>query len=233
MSVATRRIVGFEALARWHSALLGAVPPSEFIPIVEEIGLMEEMGAAVLMRACKACAGWPDEVSVSVNLSSTQFRSGNLEKTILGALAAANLAPERLDLEITELTLLEDRGDTRRTLDALRAQGLRISLDDFGTGYSSLSYLLSFPLDRIKIDRSFTMGLGIQERASVLVEGVSAMSRRLGMSVLIEGVETAKQMRMIEMLGTIAEAQGYLFSRPVPELAVNGLLQRDFRVQAA
>ena len=233
VSVATRRIVGFEALARWNSALLGPVAPSEFIPIVEDIGLMEEMGAAVLRRACKACAGWPDGVSVSVNLSSTQFRSGNLEKTILGALAAANLAPERLDLEITESTLLEGRGDTRRTLDALRAQGLRISLDDFGTGYSSLSYLLSFPLDRIKIDRSFTMGLGIQERASVLVEGVSAMSRRLGMSVLIEGVETAKQMRMIEMLGTIAEAQGYLFSRPVPESAVSGLLQRDFRVQAA
>ena len=175
---------------------------------------MEEMGAAMLRRACKACAGWPDEVSVSVNLSSTQFRSGNLEKTILGALAAANLAPERLDLEITESTLLEDRGDTRRTLQDLRAQGMRISLDDFGTGYSSLSYLLSFPLDRIKIDRSFTMGLGLQERASVLVEGVSAMSRRLGMSVLIEGVETAKQLRMIEMLGTISEAQGYLFSRP-------------------
>ena len=137
VAVATRRIVGFEALARWRSALLGPVSPAEFIPIVEDIGLMEEMGAAILRRACKACAGWPEEVSVSVNLSSTQFRSGNLEKTILGALAAANLAPERLDLEITELTLLEDRGDTRRTLQALRAQGLRISLDDFGTGYSS------------------------------------------------------------------------------------------------
>ena len=233
VSVATRRIVGFEALARWRSALLGPVSPAEFIPIVEEIGLMEEMGAAMLRRACKACAGWPEEVSVSVNLSSTQFRSGHLEKTILGALAAANLAPERLDLEITESILLEDRGDTRRTLQDLRAHGLRVSLDDFGTGYSSLSYLLSFPLDRIKIDRSFTMGLGIQERASVLVEGVSAMSRRLGMSVLIEGVETAKQLRMIETLGTIAEAQGYLFSRPVPESAVDGLLRRDFRVQAA
>jgi diguanylate cyclase (GGDEF)-like protein len=233
VSVATRRIVGFEALARWRSALLGPVAPTEFIPIVEEIGLMEEMGAAVLRRACKACAGWPEEVSVSVNLSSTQFRSGNLEKTILGALAAANLAPERLDLEITESILLEDRGDTRRTLQALRAQGLRISLDDFGTGYSSLSYLLSFPLDRIKIDRSFTMGLGIQERASVLVEGVSAMSRRLGMTVLIEGVETAKQLRIIENLGTIAEAQGYLFSRPVAEKDVGALLRRDFRVQAA
>ena len=103
----------------------------------------------------------------------------------------------------------------------------------YRSGYSSLSYLLSFPLDRIKIDRSFTMGLGIQERASVLVEGVSAMSRRLGMSVLIEGVETAKQLRMVEALGTIAEAQGYLFSRPVSQSAVSGLLRRDFRVQAA
>ena len=233
VSVATRRIVGFEALARWRSALLGPVSPAEFIPIVEDIGLMEEMGAAMLRRACKACAGWPDEISVSVNLSSTQFRSGHLEKTILGALEAANLAPERLDLEITESILLEDRGDTRRTLQDLRAQGLRVSLDDFGTGYSSLSYLLSFPLDRIKIDRSFTMGLGLQERASVLVEGVSSMSRRLGMTVLIEGVETAKQLRMIENLGTIAEAQGYLFSRPVPEKDVAGLLRRDFRVQAA
>ena len=233
ISVATRRIVGFEALARWRSALLGPVSPAEFIPIVEEIGLMEEMGAAVLRRACKACAGWPDEVSVSVNLSSTQFRSGHLEKTILGALAAANLPPERLDLEITESILLEDRGDTRRTLQDLRAHGLRVSLDDFGTGYSSLSYLLSFPLDRIKIDRSFTMGLGIQERASVLVEGVSAMSRKLGMTVLIEGVETTKQLRMIETLGTITEAQGYLFSRPVPEKDVDALLGRDFRVQAA
>jgi len=233
VSVATRQIVGFEALARWRSTLLGPVSPAEFIPIVEEIGLMEEMGAAMLKRACKACAGWPDEVCVSVNLSSTQFRSGNLESTILGALADAQLAPERLDLEITESTLLEDRGDTRRTLQSLRAQGMRVSLDDFGTGYSSLSYLLSFPLDRIKIDRSFTMGLGLQERASVLVEGVSSMSRRLGMSVLIEGVETAKQLRMIEALGTISEAQGYLFSRPVPEKDVAGLLRRDFRVQAA
>ena len=233
VSVATRRIVGFEALARWRSALLGPVSPAEFIPIVEEIGLMEEMGAAILRRACRACAEWPEEVSVSVNLSSTQFRSGHLEDTIMSALAAARLAPERLDLEITESILLEDRGDTRRTLQALRTQGLRISLDDFGTGYSSLSYLLSFPLDRIKIDRSFTMGLGIQERASVLVEGVSAMSRRLGMTVLIEGVETAKQLRMIETLGTIAEAQGYLFSRPVPEKDVAALLGRDFAVQAA
>jgi diguanylate cyclase (GGDEF)-like protein len=233
VAVSTRKIVGFEALARWHHALRGRLTPAEFIPIVEEIGLMEELGAAVLRRACAACAAWPDGISVSVNLSPTQFRSGNLEKTILNALSAANLAPERLDLEITESTLLEDRGDTRRTLEALRAHGLRISLDDFGTGYSSLSYLLSFPLDRIKIDRAFTMGLGVQERASVLVESVAAMSRRLGMCVVIEGVETEKQLRMIDSLGTIAEAQGFLFSPPVPESAVGGLLRLGFRDQAA
>ena len=233
VEVATREIVGFEALARWQHAVRGRIAPAEFIPIVEEIGLMEELGAAVLRRACAACAKWPDEVSVSVNLSSTQFRSGNLEKTILNALSAANLPPERLDLEITESTLLEDRGDVRRTLEALRARGLRISLDDFGTGYSSLSYLLSFPLDRIKIDRTFTMGLGVQERASVVVESIAAMSARLGMRVLIEGVETEKQLRMIDSLGTIAEAQGYLFSPPVPESAVGALLARDFRDQAA
>jgi predicted signal transduction protein with EAL and GGDEF domain len=229
VAVGTRRIVGFEALARWQSAVLGSISPTEFIPIVEEIGLMEEMGASVPRRAC---AAWPDGVSVSVNLSPTQFRNGNLERTILGALAA-HLAPERLDLEITESTMPEDRGDTRRAVQALRAQGLRISLDDFGTGYSSLSYLLSFPLDRIKIDRTFTMGLGIQERASVLVESVAAMSRRLGMCVLIEGVETAKQLRMIESLGTIAEARGFPFSPPVPESSVCALLRRDFGDQAA
>ena len=128
----------------------------------------------------------------------------------------ANLAPERLDLEITESALLEDRGDTRRTLQSLRVQGMRISLDDFGTGYSSLSYLLSFPLDRIKIDRSFTMGLGLQERASVLVEGVSAMSRRLGMTVLIEGVETAKQFRMIEDAGHDRRGAGLSVQPPRP-----------------
>jgi diguanylate cyclase (GGDEF)-like protein len=233
VDVQSRKIVAFEALARWRHPLRGPVSPGEFIPIVEDIGLMEELGAGVLRRACEACASWPDEISVSVNLSSSQFRSGNLEKTIVEALNAANLSPERLDLEITESTLLDDRGDTRRTLEALRDRGLRISLDDFGTGYSSLSYLLSFPLDRIKIDRSFTVGLGLQERASILVESVAAMSRKLGMSVVIEGVETEKQMRVIESLGTIAGVQGFLFSPPVPESSVEGLLGGRSRAMAA
>jgi diguanylate cyclase (GGDEF)-like protein len=225
LDVRSRRIVGFEALARWRHPSRGAVSPAEFIPILEDIGLIEELGASVLRRACIACASWPEGISISVNLSPSQFRGGHIERTIHDALKAANLAPERLDIEITESTLLEDRGgDTRRTLQALRAHGVRISLDDFGTGYSSLSYLLSFPLDRIKIDRSFTVGLGLQERAAILVESVAAMSRKLGMTVLIEGVETERQMRVIEELGTITEVQGFLFSPPVPQSSLPGLI---------
>ena len=141
---------------------------------------MDEFGASVLRRACLACASWPGEVSVSVNLSPAQFRGGRVVETVREALAAANLPADRLDLEITESTLLDDRGSTRETLEALRALGVRISLDDFGTGYSSLSYVLAFPLDRIKIDRSFTIGLGVQERASILVESVAQMCGKLG-----------------------------------------------------
>ena len=223
-NVSSRKISSFEALARWNHPVKGRMSPAEFIPIVEEIGLMETMGASILRRACLACASWPKDVSVSVNLSSTQFRSGKIEQTIVDALAGANLSPDRLELEITESTLLDDRGGARDVLAALRARGIRISLDDFGTGYSSLSYLLGFPLDRIKIDRSFTVGLGFHDRASVLVESVALMSGKLGMSVLIEGVETEGQLRFIERLGTIAEVQGFFFSPAIPEIDVPRML---------
>jgi diguanylate cyclase (GGDEF)-like protein len=227
LDVRTRRILSFEALARLRHPVRGAVSPAEFIPILEDIGLMEAFGASMLRHACAACAKWPEPVTVSVNLSPSQFRGGRIEAIVADALARSGLAASRLDLEITESTLLDDRADTRSALTALRARGCRISLDDFGTGYSSLSYLLSFPLDRIKIDRSFTLGLGEHERASVLVDSVSAMSRKLGMTVLIEGVETEKQMAIVERLGTIAEAQGFLFSPPVPLSAVGALLERE------
>jgi len=217
VEVATRQISGFEALSRWNHPVRGRVSPAEFIPIVEELGLMNEFGASVLRRACLACASWPGDVSVSVNLSPAQFRGGRVVETVREALAAANLPASRLDLEITESTLLDDRGSTRETLEALRKLGVRISLDDFGTGYSSLSYVLAFPLDRIKIDRSFTIGLGLQDRASILVESVAQMCGKLGMSVLVEGVETDLQLRFIERLGTISEVQGFYFSAAVPE----------------
>ena len=235
VNVVTGRISGFEALARWNHPVRGRVSPGEFIPIVEELGLMEEFGASVLRRACLACASWPADVAVSVNLSPIQFRNGRVEQTVLDALAAAGLAPDRLDLEITESTLLDDRGSTRATLEALRALGVRISLDDFGTGYSSLSYVLAFPLDRIKIDRSFTIGLGLQERASILVESVAQMCARLGMSILVEGVETDLQLRFIERVGTIAEVQGFYYSPAVPEIEARKMIadKNHLRVAAA
>jgi diguanylate cyclase (GGDEF)-like protein len=224
VEVATRQISGFEALSRWNHPVRGRVSPAEFIPIVEELGLMNEFGASVLRRACLACASWPGDVSVSVNLSPAQFRGGRVVETVREALVAANLPASRLDLEITESTLLDDRGSTREALEALRKLGVRISLDDFGTGYSSLSYVLAFPLDRIKIDRSFTIGLGLQDRASILVESVAQMCGKLGMSVLVEGVETDLQLRFIERLGTISEVQGFYFSAAVPEPEARRLL---------
>ncbi len=233
VAVATGEIAGFEALARWNHPVRGRVSPGEFIPIVEELGLMEEFGASVLRRACLACASWPNNISVSVNLSPIQFRNGRVEQTVLDALAAAKLAPERLDLEITESTLLDDRGSTRATLEALRKLGVRISLDDFGTGYSSLSYVLAFPLDRIKIDRSFTIGLGLQERASILVESVAQMCARLGMSILVEGVETDLQLRFIERVGSISEVQGFYFSPAVPEPEARKMIADKKRLNAA
>ena len=232
VEVATRQISGFEALARWNHPVRGRVSPAEFIPIVEELGLMNEFGASVLRRACVACAAWPGEVSVSVNLSPAQFRGGRVVETVREALAAANLPASRLDLEITESTLLDDRGSTRETLAALRELGVRISLDDFGTGYSSLSYVLAFPLDRIKIDRSFTIGLGLQDRASILVESVAQMCGKLGMSVLVEGVETDLQLRFIERLGTISEVQGFYFSPAVPEVEARRLIAEKKRLVA-
>jgi diguanylate cyclase (GGDEF)-like protein len=232
VAVATRQISGFEALARWNHPVRGRVSPAEFIPIVEELGLMNEFGASVLRRSCLACASWPGDVSVSVNLSPAQFRSGRVVDTVREALAAANLPASRLDLEITESTLLDDRGSTRETLEALRKLGVRISLDDFGTGYSSLSYVLAFPLDRIKIDRSFTIGLGLQDRASILVESVAQMCGKLGMSVLVEGVETDLQLRFIERLGTISEVQGFYFSAAVPEAEARRLVTGKKRLVA-
>jgi len=233
INVASGRISGFEALARWNHPVRGRVSPGEFIPIVEELGLMEEFGASVLRRACAACAAWPDDISVSVNLSPIQFRNGRVQQTVLDALSSAGLAPERLDLEITESTLLDDRGSTRSTLESLRKLGVRISLDDFGTGYSSLSYVLAFPLDRIKIDRSFTIGLGLQERASILVESVAQMCARLGMSILVEGVETDLQLRFIERVGSISEVQGFYYSPAVPEAEARKMIVDKNRLHAA
>src|SRR6185369_50144 len=155
INLAGNDLTAMEALLRWTSAERGSVPPSDFIPLAEETGLIVPLGEWVLREACKEAARWPDPIKVAVNLSPVQFRNRGLVTTVTQALASARLAPHRLELEITEAVLLQDNDTTVTMLHQLRALGVRVAMDDFGTGYSSLSYLRSFPFDKIKIDRSF------------------------------------------------------------------------------
>ena len=226
VDAATRRITAFEALARWRSPTRGNVLPADFIPLLEETGLIQEVGGMILRRACFACASWPDDIAVSVNLSPVQFRAANLELTITEALSASKLHPHRLILEITELTLFDDQIGARNTLASLTTRGVQVCLDDFGTGYSNFGHLHSYPFDRMKIDRSFLSDLGHNQTSWDLVESIADLGRRLRKPVIAEGVETLTQLSAIRLL-KIAEAQGYLFSRPVPESEVAALIARD------
>jgi EAL domain-containing protein (putative c-di-GMP-specific phosphodiesterase class I) len=200
------------------------VSPAEFIPIAEEMGLIVEIGHWVLRRACADCAQWPEEVRVAVNLSPIQFRHGNVLRAITDALSGSGLAPNRLEIEITESVLLQDTETTRALLQHLRDFGVRISLDDFGTGYSSLSYLHNFPLHKVKIDRSFLSGIGANKRSLPLLRNVARLITELGMSVTMEGVETREQLELIAGEGTFDEAQGFLFSPAIPAQEISALL---------
>jgi EAL domain-containing protein (putative c-di-GMP-specific phosphodiesterase class I) len=188
------------------------------------MGVIVEIGNLVLQRACLECMRWPEDVHVAVNISSTHFRRGDVVKAVQQALATSGLPAKRLEIEITETTLLQDTQSTRSTLETLREMGVCISLDDFGTGYSSLSYLLAFPLDKVKIDRSFLKGVGSSERALTLLRGVARLTSELGMSVVMEGVETEDQLALISAEPGIDDVQGYLFSPAVPSRDVPKLL---------
>jgi predicted signal transduction protein with EAL and GGDEF domain len=225
VNLKTKRISTCEALLRWPHPSRGMVSPAEFIPVAEEMGLIVELGTRVLHDACVECTKWPQDVRVAVNLSSIQFRRGNIATVVAAALEASGLPPSRLEVEITESVLLQDTQHTREALQQLRDLGVRISLDDFGTGYSSLSYLHSFPLDKVKIDRSFLQGIGDSERSLTLLCGMARLSKSLGMSVAIEGVETKDQFAVIAGELSIDEVQGFLFSRPKPAAEVRQLLQ--------
>jgi diguanylate cyclase (GGDEF)-like protein/PAS domain S-box-containing protein len=224
-NAATREIVGCEALVRWNHPTRGRISPAEFIPIAEELGLMDELGRTILRRACQACASWPERIFVAVNLSPLQVRGGRVANAIKEALEMSGLSPHRLEVEITESTILHDLPSTRQTLRQIRAMGVRISLDDFGTGFSSLSYLHTFPLDKIKIDRSFTMAIGSDQRASIVIASVAGMCKMLGMDVLVEGVETELQMQFVDGLGSVAEVQGFLFSPAIPEKEIRAMFE--------
>jgi diguanylate cyclase (GGDEF)-like protein len=220
----TNRITACEALLRWAHPDRGMVQPAEFIPVAEEMGTIVEIGNWVLRQACLECCKWPEDISVAVNLSPVQFDRSDLPTIVRQTLAETGLPASRLELEITEMTLLHDTRGIRAALLELQDIGVRISLDDFGTGYSSLSYLHSFPLHKVKIDRSFLQGLGDSDQTLTLLRGVTRLSAELGLSVTVEGIETLEQLELISSDGSVDGAQGYLFGKPAPASVTRRLL---------
>jgi diguanylate cyclase (GGDEF)-like protein len=208
-------ISGFEALVRWNHPERGMIPPSAFIPLAEEIGFIVPLGEWIMRQACSTASSWPENLRVAVNISAAQFRNAGLPQIIVGALAGSGLDPARLEIEITETVLLQDKAATLGVLHQLRALGIRIAMDDFGTGYSSLTYLQSFPFDKIKIDRSFVKDITENAGSLNIVRAVAALAQGMGMVATAEGVETSEQLERVRAEGC-AEMQGYLFSRPLP-----------------
>jgi diguanylate cyclase (GGDEF)-like protein len=215
INIEENEIGGYEALLRWHHPERGLVPPGEFIPVVEDTGLIVPLGDWIIEQACKEAAAWPRNIHVAVNLSPVQFRNRGLVQSVSRALKASGLAPNRLELEITESVLLQDNEMTVSTLHQLRRLGVRIAMDDFGTGYSSLSYLRSFPFDKIKIDQSFVREMSQRADCLAIVQSVANLGASLGMPTVAEGIETEDQLRQIQAAGC-TDAQGYYFGRPKP-----------------
>jgi diguanylate cyclase (GGDEF)-like protein/PAS domain S-box-containing protein len=214
-TVASSEVIGFEALARWLHPVRGFVPPSDFIPLAEESGLIVEMGEWILRQACKEAASWPMPLQIAVNLSPAQFMHGDLVGLVHSILLETGLVPGRLELEITEGVLIEDFDRGLALLRRLKALGVRISMDDFGSGYSSLSYLQAFPFDKIKIDRAFVMNLGRNPQSAAIVRAVIGLGHGLEMSIVAEGVETQEQLGFLADEGCDA-VQGYFIGKPAP-----------------
>src|ERR1700761_465829 len=214
-TVASSEITGFEALARWLPPVRGFVPPSDFIPIAEESGLIVEMGEWILREACGQAASWPAPLPIAVNLSPAQFMHGDVVGLVHAILLETGLAPGRLELEITEGVLIEDFDRGLALLRRLKALGVCISMDDFGSGYSSLSYLQAFPFDKIKIDRAFVINLGRNPQSAAIVRAVIGLGHALEMSIVAEGVETQDQLAFLADEGCDA-VQGYFIGKPAP-----------------
>ncbi|NKK44181.1 putative bifunctional diguanylate cyclase/phosphodiesterase [Rhizobium leguminosarum] len=206
---------GAEALVRWRHSQRGLLTPASFIPVAEEGGLIDALGFWVLREACRAACKWPENTFVAVNVSPAQLRRPNFAEEVFAVLQESGLPPSRLELELTESSLIEDNSDVYTVLKSLRGQGVQISLDDFGTGFSCLSHLLRFDIDRIKIDRSFVSQLGTKANGAAIIGAIVALSRNLGISTTAEGVETEYQRDFLAALGC-TDLQGYFFSKPVP-----------------
>jgi diguanylate cyclase (GGDEF)-like protein/PAS domain S-box-containing protein len=225
-TVAASEIVGFEALARWQHPVRGFVSPGEFIPLAEESGLIVAMGEWILREACREAASWKVPMQVAVNLSPAQFTHGDLVGLVHSILLETGLAPDRLELEITEGVLIEDFDRGLALLRRLKALGVRISMDDFGSGYSSLSYLQAFPFDKIKIDRAFVINLGRNPQSAAIVRAVIDLGHALEMSIVAEGVETQEQLGFLAEEGCDA-VQGYFLGKPLPIAQYAALVGRN------
>jgi len=215
LALADDRVIGYEALIRWEHPTLGAIPPVRFIPLAEETGQIVPIGAWVLREACRQTAQLPGDVYVAVNVSPVQFRSPLLLSHLTQALAQSGLAAHRLEIELTETAIVEDGPQIARMLTAIRRLGVTVAMDDFGTGYSSLAHLRDFPVDRIKVDRSFVATAESDRHSMAVLEGITHIARTLGVTVLAEGVETPSQLQLLRKIGCDA-IQGYLVGRPEP-----------------
>jgi diguanylate cyclase (GGDEF)-like protein/PAS domain S-box-containing protein len=213
--VDTGEVNGFEVLLRWTHPTRGNVPPSIFIPIAEESGLILKIGEWVMREACREAAAWMRPLTIAVNVSALQLTSDGFVEFVQSTLSQTKLPPERLEIEITETALIRDPNRALQSLQKLKALGINIAMDDFGTGYSSLSNLRAFPFDKIKIDRSFIQAVHTNPQAAAIVRAVLGLGRGLGLPVIAEGVETSEELRFLGLEGCI-EAQGYLFGRPAP-----------------
>jgi diguanylate cyclase (GGDEF)-like protein len=222
----TRRVVACEALARWTHPQLGSIPPSLFIPIAEETGLISDITRWVLKTATAECMNWLPHVSVSVNVSARDFRNADVEAMVLNALSESGLAPERLEVEVTETALIDEKDTATKILSALGKRGIGIALDDFGTGYSSLSYLQALPFTKLKVDRSFVMDIGTNPRSLKLLTNVAQLGKDINLTVTAEGVETEEQLELIQTHTKVDTIQGYLFGIPLPKREVKELMTR-------
>jgi diguanylate cyclase (GGDEF)-like protein len=232
VSLDGNRVIGFEALARWESKNLGYIPPDVFIPIAEEAGLINSLSTQLLRCACLDASAWPDTFVLAFNVSPVQLRDPTLGLRILSILGQTGLSPRRLEIEITESALVENIEIARTVIDELRTAGVRIALDDFGTGYATLSQLLSFHLDKIKIDRSFVSRLDKSEDGRVIVRAVLGLAKGFGLTTTAEGVEEPEQLAYLKANGC-TEGQGYLFSKAVPAADIPALLLRHARLDSA
>ena len=219
VSATDRRVNSFEALLRWDHPVRGPVPPAEFIPAAEEIGLIVPIGEWVAREACKEAAKWPAAVNIAINISAVQFGSPGLVEAISAAIRGAGIDGSRLIVEVTESVMIKDAEQATAILHALRRLGAKIAMDDFGTGYSSLSYLRRFPFDKIKIDRSFVSEIDESDDAAEIIRATTSMAKALGMMTVAEGVETESQFARLALEGC-NEIQGYLISRPLPPSAI-------------